>query len=477
MGSEPENSSGPAAEALSPADATLLCATTPQMQLQIGGLCRFEAGPLRDDEGRLRHDDLRAHVASRLHLVPRFRQRIQRVPFDLSRPVWVDDDGFDLERHLQTVVLPAPGGPRELREFVAGLLSKPLNFDHPLWDMWLVDGLGGTGGDEVALVLRVHHVMADGLSLLREAMALLDFEPEPRSEPAPGPWRPVPAPGPLGLAASGQFERRRQQLSIAVDTTRRLLNPRWALDGIRSAVSVASAPPRIAPGMPVTGPVGTRRDFLFASVPFDPLLDLSRSRGVTFNDVLLAAVTGALRRLLGPEESAALVDHTPRVLVPVGDTSGAESGNLFSFVVADLPVHLEDPVDVLDHVHVDMDERKSSQQSSDMLSLFSVIDVLPVPLLRRVIPEVLARQPFVNLAVTNIPGSPVPLYLLGSRMLELQPIVCGVGNIACIVGVLSYCGRLGIGVTVDPDVVPDPDALRDALLHAVDDLTREVGGT
>ena len=171
-------------EPLSPEDATLLCATPPEAQLQIGALCCFEGGPLRDTDGGLRLDDLRDHVAACIHLIPRFRQRVRHVPFGLARPVWIDDVDFDLSRHIHDAVLPAPGGPAELRRFVADLLGRPLDPDHPLWDLWLIDGLDD---GNVAVVLRAHHVVADGLSLLRAATALLDFDADPSPDPPPDP--------------------------------------------------------------------------------------------------------------------------------------------------------------------------------------------------------------------------------------------------------------------------------------------------
>lgn len=460
--------SSPGAEPLSPEDATLLCVTTPQAQLQIGALCRFEGASLRDADGTLRVDDLRAHVGSRLHLLPRFRQRLQPLPFELARPVWVDDTSFDLDRHLRIASLPAPGGAGELRRFLAELLGNPLDDSHPLWELWMVDGLDD--GD-VAVILRVHHVVADGLSLLEAASALLDLEPDPRPEAPPPGWTPDPGPSCLGLIGGGLLERGRRQVDLVVDTTRQLIGRPGLLNGaVRSVLSTITPPLDVAPRVPLTGRVGTRRDFVWTSLPLGPLKDLAGARHVTLNDVVLTVVTGALRGVLGAEGAAALSDRPPKVLVPVGDTTGGEGGNAFSFMVTALPVHLDRPHLVLDRVHEDMQERKSSRQSADVLPLFSVVDVVPVPVLRRLAPEILVRQPFVNLAVTNLPGSPLPLYLLGSRLRELQPIVTGVGNIACIVGVLSYCDDLGVGITVDPDVVADPDAFLDALRASATEL-------
>lgn len=455
-------------ESLSPEDATLLCATSPEVQLQIGALCRFDGGPLRDGAGRLRADELRAHLAARLDRVPRFRQRVRALPFDLARPVWVDDDRFDIDRHVHVAGLPRPGGPAELRRFVADLLGRPLEPDRPLWDLWLVDGI--EGGD-VGLVLRVHHVVADGLSLLRAAMALLDPDPEPPAEPATGAWRPAPPPGAAALLVAGRLERRRNQAALAASAARALLDPGRVAGAVRSALRAATTPPATAPRMALTGRVGRRRDMVWASLPLGPLKDLAHARGVTLNDVVLTAVTGALRRYRGDGSTAS--GRRPRVLVPVGDAPGGDpggGGNVFSFVVAGLPVEVADPARALRRVHREMGGRKASGQSTGMASLFSVVDVVPVPLLRRLAPGLLARQPFVNLAVTNLPGWDAPLYLRGARLRELHPIVTGVGNIACIVGVLSYCEELGVSITVDPDVVPDADRLLEALVREAERL-------
>jgi WS/DGAT/MGAT family acyltransferase len=202
------------------------------------------------------------------------------------------------------------------------------------------------------------------------------------------------------------------------------------------------------------------------------LLAVKRAHGVTLNDVVLAVVTDAVRRQLGAEQAEALEDHPPRVLVPVGgaDQSADGAGNAFSFMVAGLPVAVRDPIERLRRIHDEMEQRKASLQSSAALSLFSIVDLVPLPLLRRLIPEALTRQPFVNLAVTNVPGVREDLYLLDSRMQDAHPIVTGVGNLACIIGVLSYRDRLGVGITVDPDVVDDADSLLEAIGTSAADL-------
>jgi hypothetical protein len=161
------------------------------------------------------------------------------------------------------------------------------------------------------------------------------------------------------------------------------------------------------------------------------------------------------------------------VLVPVGgaDSTADDGGNAFSFMVAGLPIAVPDPIERLRRIHHEMEERKASLQSSAALSLFSIVDLVPLPVLRWLAPEALTRQPFVNLAVTNVPGVKEDLYLLDARLEGVHPIVTGVGNLACIIGVLSYKDRLGVGITVDPDVVEDPDGLLEAIRESAADLT------
>ncbi len=476
--SEPDApTGGRAAEPLSPQDATLLCATTTEAQLQIGAVCLVEGGPLRDEAGRLRLDDLRSLVESRLHLAPVMRRRLARLPFDMAAAVWVDDTDFDIAAHVRAATLPAPGGSAELRGLLREMLGNPLDPGRPLWDLWLVDGLDS--GD-IALVLRAHHALADGLSLFRIALALLDLEPHPAASAPPPAWEPAAPPTTGALLFDGLLQRGRNQLGLLAGAAATVLNPRRVVDLARSGLHAVSSRPQAAPALPLTARVGSRRDFVWGSLPLDDLRRTARAQGVTLNDVVLTAVTGALRRVLGPEAAAALAERPPKVLVPMGgaaggvDAGGDAGGNAFSFVVTDLPVHLDDTA-ALAAIHHDMLQRKASQQSANASSLFSVIDVVPLLLLNRLAPEALARQPFVNLAVTNIPGADFPLYLLGARLLEMHPIVTGVGNLACIVGVLSYLDTLGLGITVDSDVIADPGALLDATLESARDLIDALG--
>jgi diacylglycerol O-acyltransferase / wax synthase len=446
-------------EPLSPQDATLLAVERPAAQLQIGALVILEGAPLRDEQGSLRIDELRRHIAARLEQVPRFRQRVMPVALGTSRPLWVDDVHFDIEDHVHRLALPPPGGHGELRQVIDRLLARRLDPASALWEAAFVEGLEG---DRVALVLRVHHVVADGNALLAAALLLLDPEPL-RTADRPSTRQQRTMPGVLERLAASVQARTRHQVELA-----------------RRAVSVGTAPLAVAgparaaleralrsglvtaPALPMTRPVGSRRAFAWSSLPMADLVEVGHARGATLNDVVLAIVSGALRRQLDRSGAHPDGDHLPRVLVPVGGLRPAagEVGNSFSLLTADLPVDVDDPLGRLDRIHHQMEHAKATSRTVGLIStLFDVADVVPPAALRVLGPVILDHQPFVNLAVTNIPGARGPLHLLGARLESIHPIVTGVGNIATIVGVLSYCGSLGVGITVDPDVAGDPEAL------------------
>jgi diacylglycerol O-acyltransferase / wax synthase len=442
-------------ERLRPQDATLWCVQAPDAPLQIGALCLFEGGPLVDDRGLLRIADLRRHVEARLVGLPRFRTRLASVAYDQGL-VWVDDPSFDVAHHVRVAAVPHPGGDAELRELVSRLIEVPLDPTRPLWEIWLVEGVAG---DRVAVIPKVSHVMADGMAILEFALSLLDLEPgAPVAEAVAG-WSPEPPPDDRALVAAEVAARTRLVVDAVGGLARSLLRPDRVLGGIGRLAGVASSTAGLAPRLPITGPVGPHRDFAWVRLPIDDLLRVKRAHGVTLNDVVLAVVAGGLRTYL--QRHDAPVDRPVRVIVPVSThvTAGAEIENRFSMMVTGLPVGVADPVERLVVVHEEMSRRKAQAQADIGPVLFTIGGLVPPPLLRLAGPTLLTHQPFVNMAVTNLPGTREPMFLLGARMLELFPYVAVTGNIATIIGVLSYEDGLGVGVTVDADVVPDADAL------------------
>lgn len=458
-------------EFLSSQDTTLFCAQDPDATLQIGAVALFEATPLHDERGQLRMDDVRRHLEARLDRLPRFRQRLVLGPLGQGPPMWVDDTAFAIERHVRNVELPAPGTESQLRELVASMLEEPLDDERPLWELWVVDGVQG---GRVAVIPKVSHVMADGIALLDFATSVLDFEPHNEPE-APAFRVPDEPPTPIEQTAAVVQERARRRISGSLALAATLARPDRLLGWAGSLVRAVSSGGVGAPHLAITAAVGGRRDVIWWRMPMTDLQSVKNAEGVSLNDVVLAIVAGGLRTYLEDAEQE-VAGLRPRVLVPVSMHGEGDEGteNRFTFMVVDLPVATTDPIDRLRQVHTDMVGHKRSAQSSMTALLFRASDILPMQLLSTLGPPVLRRQPFVNLAVSNLPGTTEPLYLLDSRMLEMFPFINVTGNIAVIVGVLSYEDGLGVSITVDADVIDDLDALAAAIDGASSELVDAV---
>ncbi len=466
-------------EHLRPQDATLLSSQDDLAPLQIGALCLFDGAPLRDGDGRLRIDELTRHVEDRLTFLARFRRRLAPVPLGLVPPVWVDDEHFDIANHVRHTALADPGDDDQVRECVSRIVEEPLDPAHPLWELWAVDGLAG---DRVAVVLKCSHVMTDGMALLDLALSMLDLSPEPAPAPPAGPpAEPTAPPAPISLLVGSLVARTRRRLGLVGRSLSALRDPRPVLgttiELVRSAAARTTSV--LAPPLSINRPIGQRRDVAWRSASMTELREVAGVLDVTLNDVILAIVAGALRRYLGGD-GADVDSIRPRVLVPVsihGAAPGQEIENRFSLMVTELPVHLPDPIDRVRFTHRDTARLKSSATRPLVPLLFEISDVVPAALLHAIAPVLLRHQPLVNLAVTNLPGTPEPMYLLGARMNEAYPFVSLTGNIAVIIGALSYQDRLGVGITVDADVVTDLDALASAFDDAVQELVDQVGAS
>jgi diacylglycerol O-acyltransferase / wax synthase len=453
-------------EHLSPEDVTLWCAQAPDAPLQIGGVALCDGTSLRDGSGVLPIDRVRRHFEARLFAAPRFRQVLRRVPLGQGL-VWVDDEHFDIARHVRFTALPRPGSEAQLRELVARVLETPLAPDRPLWEFWVVEGVEG---DRVALVPKVSHVVGDGMAVLGVVMSMFDVEPQDHDASAP-PWFTTPPPGTLPILAVAVYRRGRRQLEAFWHLGRTLADPtkvpgRMAAVARAGAMLLAPAPP-----LPITRPVGPRRDFAWVKLPLGPLMGVKRAEEVKLNDVVLAVVIGGVSRYLAGKGAA--TDRL-RVVVPVsthGLNPEGEIENRFSMMFVDL-AELPDPLERLRAVNAETTRSKNSVQTSLGASVLALGGLAPQRLLRAVAPRLLHHQPFVNVVVTNLTGPRRPVYLFGSRLTEMYPFVTVTGNLGLMIGVVSYDDTLGMGITVDADAVPDVSTLAQELERAAAELVR-----
>jgi diacylglycerol O-acyltransferase / wax synthase len=466
MGAERGGWSDVTSAHLSAEDTTLWCAQASDAPLQIGGVVVCEGAPLRDATGAIPIARIRSELDGRLGVAPRFRQVLRTVPLGPGL-VWVDDPHFDIARHVRLVALPRPGSDEQLREFVARLMEVPLRPDRPLWEFWVVDGLAG---DRVALVPRLSHVMGDGTAVLRLVLSLFNGQPRPVDSAPPAPPTPPAPPGRrLPLPVTARAERWRWQAAAVGSVGRAVATPSVASARAMAVARAGRSILRIAPTMPITRPVGARRDFAWVQLSRSGLEEVKQAAGVKLNDVVLAVCSAGVNRYLA---GAGIPPDRLRVVVPVsthGDDPLGEIENRFSIMFVDL-VAAGDPLERVRQVHAETTRHKASAQADLGTALLALGGVLPPRLLGWAAPRLLRHQPFANLAVTNLAGPPVPLYLFGARLLEMYPYVTVTGNLGTIFGIVSYADTIGVGITVDADVVPDVGRLAAAVAAAGDEV-------
>ena len=454
-------------ERLTAQDASFLHIENEHQPMHVGSLGVFEGGAFFDESGRFRLDEARRIVAGRLHLVPRFRRKLMTVPFGQGRPVWVDDDRFDLSYHVRLTALPRPGTEQQLKALMDRLQSQTLDRRRPLWELWFVEGLEG---DRVAIIQKTHHALVDGISGVDVATVLLDLEPDPPPIEAPE-WAPAPAPSPAQLLADSLRERATQPAEMARSARAALRGPRRVAERAgqvgRAVVAVgASAPP-----MPWNAKISPHRRFEVARVELSVAKGIKDAAGCTLNDVVLGAVTGALRGFL--EARGEPVDGLVlKAMCPVSVRDESERmklGNRVSAMVVNLPVGEPDPRARLDYLREHTREVKDSGQAVGAEALIAMTDYAPPTLLSLGARLASVGRP-VNLGITNVPGPQFPLYCVGARMIEAFPYVGIIDNQALMVAVLSYDGQLSFGLTSDREVLPDLDLLAELIEKAFTEL-------
>ncbi len=454
---------------LSPLDASFLHIEDGSSPMHIASTAIFEGPPPA-------HAEILKMVASKLPLVPRYRQRVRFVPFELGRPVWVDDNHFNLDYHVRHTALPAPGRDVQLRNLVGRIMSQTLDRTKPLWEIWVVEGLEE---GHWALICKTHHAMVDGVSGTDLMGVILDSEPEPVRD-SPPPWRPAPemsGPEFLGAAVAERLVNPYE----AVRTVRSLITrPRRLVQEISSNTRGMTALMSLAkPKEPssLNGPIGPHRRYTWARGQVSDVKAIRSVLGGTLNDVVLAAITNGFRELLiGRGED---IDRTVRSLVPVSVRKENQRGtpdNRVSGMFAELPVSLDDPVARLHAITEQLQHLKESKQAVAGETLTSLAGFAP-PALLSAGTRLATRFPQRNLntVTTNVPGPRIPLYAGGRRMLEAFPYVPLAGSIRIGVAIFSYLDTLNFGITGDLDSNPDLDVLATGILTGLSDLRKAAG--
>jgi diacylglycerol O-acyltransferase len=418
------------------------------------------------------YDELRDHIASRLHLVPRFRQKLRFVPFGQGRPVWIDDPHLNLEYHLRQTALPPPGSEQQLRTLAARVFSQQLDRSKPLWEMWLVDGVEG---GRFAIVAKSHHCLVDGVSGVDITTVMYDAAAEPAGQPAGGDgWIPEPEPSGAQLVADAWLGRATRPREAVEAAWALLRGPREMLGAVREGIAAAGAVVRTgvaAPPSPFNVDIGPHRRLAWVEADLGLFKRIKDELGGTVNDVVLAAVSGALGRYLRARGHST-ADLELRAMVPVSVRTAEEHGalgNRVSAMMAPLPIGIDDPVERLHAVSATMGDLKSSREAVGATLLTRLADFAP-PTIAAQAARLQPRQRFFNLVVTNIPGPQFPLYLLGREMQAVVPMVPLAKRQAVCVGIMSYNGRLCFGLIGDYDAMSDLDELAADLEASISEL-------
>ncbi|HEY3191844.1 MAG TPA: wax ester/triacylglycerol synthase family O-acyltransferase [Solirubrobacterales bacterium] len=445
---------------LSALDDSFLAVETASAHMHVGWAAIF-----RPPEGREapHFGELRDHISSRLSRAPRYRQRIARVPFGLNAPIWVDDEAFDVDRHVLA------SSASRFHELVDSCMSSQLRRDRPLWQVSIADRLED---GRIGVVGKAHHCMVDGIAAVELGSLLLDPTPEPPPEDPDG-WRPRRAPGPARRLVGGVVDRILEGASLARLPARLGSSPgrlgelvaRAGRAGQALAHSLRPSEPREPINQPITG----ARHLAWFSRPLADLKRIARPFGASVNDVLLAASAGGMRQFLRSRDQ----DPAPlKTMVPVNvraEDQTADLGNRISFVFVDLPCDEPDPIRRLHDVRLEMSERKEAGLPEGGDAAMAAIRYLPRTAQHALTRRIASPRTF-NLTVSNIPGPHEPMYMLGCELEAAYPVVPIADRHAVSVGMTTIRDRACFGLYAASESLPDSDRLAEAVDASIDEL-------
>jgi diacylglycerol O-acyltransferase / wax synthase len=424
-------------------------------------------------EGALDFERLRADIAARLHLIPRYTERVVPVPLNLAHPTWEPDPGFDIRRHVMRHQLKAPGDDAQLVSLASRLFAQPLDRSIPLWELHQIDGYHG---DRTAIFAKVHHCMIDGVSGVQLLGVL--FDPSPNPAPVPPPEHAAqapPLPSPLVQLTRAIAENVSGTVANVRSLAQRVRKPSRFLAELSEAADAAGELLGVAfqspPPTPFNGHVSTLRRVVWTTFGLNTVKAVKNRLGGTVNDVVLATISAALRRYL--ESKGLNPDRTElRAMLPVNLRRPDEHlhlGNRVSMLMAPLPVGIFDPLERYRQVRTATAQLKERGQASRWTRLLELVEMLPAPLQAPIGRFQLTAAP-INTVCTNIPGPPVSLYVQGKRLETLAPIVPLAQGVGLAFAILSYADSLTIGITADPALVPDVDGLCGLLQDGFEEL-------
>jgi diacylglycerol O-acyltransferase / wax synthase len=459
-------------QAVSGMDATFLYTETPTTPMNIGSVVVIE--------GSLDFETFKAIVHSRIHQFAKMRQRLVYVPMSIDYPYWVDDPNFDIDLHIKHIALPKPGSWKELRGFASQFFSEPLDQNRPLWSITFVEGLDNISQvpkGSVAIVSKMHHVAVDGVGGAGMMSLFLDFTADKRPIPEPKPYNPAPLPNELSLIVNSTMSFAKDPLKLPKLITNTLKATLKA--GFLTRIQKIDLPtvPFSAPNTPLNGLISARRKWNSAILSLDRILVLKNAMGTTMNDVMLAICAGALRRYLN--EKGKLPEKSLVAMVPISTRTKSESeqtDNQISAMMVQIATNIADPIARLEAIQENTNRGKTYQGAMGAKTLAQMAEAVPFGIANQAarlyskfkVSEM--HKPVFNVAITNVPGPKIPMYVNGHKMLTVMgsaPIIDGMG---LIITILSYDGLVTVSPISCVNSMPDLDNFTKYIRESANEL-------
>ena len=468
-------------EQISGSDAAFLYAESPSSPMHIATLTVVE--------GSLEYEDFKAIVASKLHLIPKFRKRLLNVPFNLDYPYWVDDPNFDIDLHINRIQLPKPSNWKTLREQTASIFSQPLDLRRPLWSISFIEGLDEVSQvpkGSVAIVAKVHHVMIDGSSGVGIMGILFDKSEEDKDKkiPKPRPFEPEPLPDELNLLLKSSAEFIKNPFKIpkllgetAVNLTKSRINNQFK---IKPTVFQRKYP---TPKTIFNNSVSAKRTWGTAILSFERINTLRKIMDVSVNDLILAICSGGIRRYLKEREKLPLQPLVANVPISIRSKGKKQKmDNQISNMLVKIATHIDDPIERLEYISEQTNQGKTRHKAVGAKTLSKMADAVPFGLANLAATlyskyniKEFHRPPF-NVTITNVPGPQSALYLKGHKILSifgLTPVLDGFG---LIIAAFSYDGKVSITTTSDAKTMPDAAKFSRYIRESANELEKIILG-
>ena len=440
----------------------------------------MHVGSLVVIEGSLKFETFKKIVQSRLHLIPKLRQRLMYVPLSIDYPYWVDDPYFDIEMHISHIALPKPGSWKELRETTSKIFSEPLDQSRPLWSFTFIEGLDSipqVPPGSVAIVSKMHHVAIDGVAGASILGLLFDLTSDVQDIPEPKPFKPKPLPNELSLILKSTMSFAEEPFKFPRIIANTLTATIKA--GFLTRVQKSNLPtaPFTAPNTPLNGIISARRTWNTAILALDRILALKKIMGTTMNDVMLAICAGALRRYLMEKDK---LPNKPLVaMMPISTRTPGESdalGNQITPILVQIATNIADPIERLEVIHENTSRGKNYQGAIGAKTLSNMAEAVPFGLANQAarlysrfhVAEM--HNPAMNVTITNVPGPNIPLFMNGHQVLSIMgmaPIIDGMG---LIITILSYNGLVTVSPTSCSKSMPDIDVFTRYIRESANEL-------